>query len=148
MKRVSAGKILGIGLALVFAGTQARATQWSGANSMQQSGSWRTSGAPLTGNGNGFGGQPSQMAQFEQPGHSIVQAQPTTAHALGPVGHDRGRFHGHRHFIVLFANGAPFWYPVYTYYPYGYDVPVDTSSSTAYTSDEGYVPSTDSSAAD
>src|SRR5271169_1045799 len=148
MKRILAGRLLGIGLALVVVGAQARATQWSGGNSMQQSGSWRTSGSPRVGNGNGIGGQPSQLAQFEQPGHSIIQAQPTSTHAIGSVGHDRGHFHGNRHFIVVFANGAPCWYPVYTYYPYGYDVPVDTSSSAPYTSDEGYVPATDSSAAD
>ena len=145
MKRVSLGKVLGIGLALMVVGGQAHATQWTGGNSMQQSGSWRTSGSPLVGNGNGFGGGPSQLAQFEQPGHSIIQAQPTTTHAIGP---DRGHVHGHRHLILIYAHGAPCWYPVYTYYPYGYDVPVDTFSSAAYASDEGYVPATDSSAAD
>jgi hypothetical protein len=56
-------------------------------------------------------------------------------------GYGRSRFRGHRHFIVLFADGTPYWYPVYTYYPYGYDVPVDTSSSTIlYPPDDGYVP--------
>jgi hypothetical protein len=62
-------------------------------------------------------------------------------------GGDHGHFHGHRHFIVVFANGAPFWYPVYTYYPYGYDIPVDASSSTVSdTSDDGYVPAVNSGA--
>jgi hypothetical protein len=148
MKRVLVGKALGVGLALMIAGTQARATQWSGGNSMQQSGSWAGANPAFMGRGNGIGGQPSQLDQFEHPGHSIIQAQPTSTHAFGAVGHDRGHFHGHRHFIVLFANGAPFWYPVYTYYPYGYDVPVDTSGNTADTSDEGYVPATESSVAD
>jgi hypothetical protein len=94
-------------------------------------------------------GQPSQFAQFEQPGHLIVQESTTTARALGPVGHSHSHFHGHRHFIVVFRNGAPCWFPVYTYYPYGYDVPVDTSSSTVSdTSDDGYVPALNSNDAD
>ena len=60
-------------------------------------------------------------------------------------GYGRNRFRGNRHFIVLFANGAPYWYPVYTCYPYGngapYHAPVDTSGSTGfYPPDDGYLP--------
>jgi hypothetical protein len=163
MKRISAVKVFGVGLALVLTVPQARATQSSGGNSTQQSSTWAGSLPFLVGQGNGIGGQPSQLAQFEQPGHSIVQPQPTTTRAIDPVRMDRDRttgsghgmsfgrnhshFQGHRHFIVVFVNGAPCWYPVYTYYPYGYDVPVDTSSSTASdTSDDGYVPAVNSGA--
>jgi hypothetical protein len=148
MKRVSMGKILEIGLAVVVAGSRANANEWPKHNSPQAAGSWAASGMPLVANGNGVGAQPTQLAQFQQPGHSIIQAQPTTTRALGPVAVDPARVHGHRHIIVVFANGVPLWYPVYTYYPYGYDIPVNMSSSTAYTSDEGYVPATESSTAD
>jgi hypothetical protein len=64
-------------------------------------------------------------------------------------GRDHSHFYSHRHFIVVFRNGAPCWFPVYTYYPYGYDVPVDTSSITVSdTSDDGYVPAANSSDGD
>jgi len=157
MKSVSAATVLGIGLALVLMGAQARATQWSGGNSTQQSSSGPDSSPAFSGRGNGFGGQPSQLTQLGQPDHSIVQGQPSTTRVITPLktdgdrgsgfaheiafGRDRSHFHGHRHFIVVFVNGAPCWFPVYTDYPYGYDVPVDISNSTASdTSDGGYVP--------
>lgn len=45
-------------------------------------------------------------------------------------------------------NGAPFWYPVYTAYPYYYDVPPPVTYSGAdYPSDGGYVPPMDTGAA-
>lgn len=158
MKRLSMATVLGISLALVAAGMQTQAMQWSGGNSTPQPGS--LAGSPPV-----FVGQPSQLAQFEQPSHSIGQGQPTTTRATGLLGadgnpttgfghhlsfgRDHSHFHGHRHFIIVFANGMPTWFPVYTYYPYGYDVPVDTTSSTVSdTSDDGYVPAVNSTDAD
>ena len=79
-------------------------------------------------------------AQVERgPGTSLDRG---TAFSRGRTyRYGRNCFRGHRHFIVCYANGAPYWYPVYTYYPYGYDVPLDASSSTAlYPPDDGYVP--------
>lgn len=159
MKRVLVVEILGIGLTLVLAVGQATAVQWSGGNSSQQPGSWSSSSPAFSNRGNGIAGQPAQYAQFEQSGQSIVQTQPTTTRAIGPLrtysdrsagfGRDHSHFHGHRHLIVVFLNGAPCWFPVYTDYPYGYSVPVDTSSSTVSdTSDDGYVPVVEDSAAD
>ena len=103
MKTIWSGRVLGIGLAVVFAGVQARAMQWSGGNSMQQSGSWEGSQAGFGGRGNGFGGQPSQ---FAPQGRWIIYAQPTTTRAIGPVGSDRGRGVGFRHGTSLGHNGA------------------------------------------
>jgi hypothetical protein len=165
MKRISAAKVLGIALALVVAGAQARATQWSVGNSTQPSRSESASTPAFVGRSNGSGGQPSQLAQFGQTSHSIIRVQPTPTRTVGPTrpagnrtarfghelafGRDRSHFHGHRHLIVVFVNGAPCWYPVYTYYPYGYDVPVDISSSTVSdTSDDGYVPAVNDNGAD
>jgi hypothetical protein len=155
MKIVSMAKVLGIGLALLFAGSQARAVQWTGGNSTQPQGSWTDSTPTFGGRGNAFGGQTLQQAQFEQPGRSFVQGQPTAtrygssmAHGIA-FDHNRSHFRGHRHFIVVFVNGLPCWFPVYTDYPYGYDVPVDTSSSTVSdTSSDGYVPAANSNDAD
>ena len=57
------------------------------------------------------------------------------------LGRDRSHFRGHRHFIIVFVNGAPCWFPVYADYPYEHGVPVDTSNSTVSDiSDDGYVP--------
>ncbi|HVM60542.1 MAG TPA: hypothetical protein VMV72_06700 [Verrucomicrobiae bacterium] len=138
------------GLALVVAGAPANAMQWSGGGSAQQSGSSANTEPVLVGRGAGILGSPSALAQFEHPGQSIVRGQPTTNRGGGGrgggfgFGHDPGHFHGHRHFIVVFVNGAPCWFPVYTYFPYGYDIPVDTSSGgVAYTADDGYVPAVD-----
>jgi len=151
MKSVSAATVLGIGLALVLTG--------------QPAGSWADSAPAIAGRGDGIGGQPSQFTQSEPPGHLIVQGQPTTTRAIAPLktdgdrgagsghgtpfGRDHSHFRGHRHFIVVFVNGVPCWFPVYTYYPYGYDVPVDISSSTVSdTSDDGYVPAVNGSDVD
>jgi hypothetical protein len=51
--------------------------------------------------------------------------------------------------VVIFVNGAPFWYPVYTLYPYGYNAPPDTSTGPdTYPADDGYVPAINSSGDD
>jgi hypothetical protein len=163
VKALSTAKGLGITLALAVLSVQAEATQWSGANSSHQSGTW--TGSPLVERGNGVGGQPSQLAQSVPPVHSIIQAQSPSIHTGGPIGmdtgrgsgishgtgfgHGRGHFHGHRHFIVVFVGGAPFWFPVYTDYPYGYVAPLDTSSAAVSdASDDGYVSSADSAGGD
>lgn len=68
-------------------------------------------------------------------------------HGTGP---DRDHFRHHqRNSIVVFVNGTPCWYPVYTAYPYYSDVPPPVvTSSAVYDSDGGYVPLVDTSATD
>src|ERR1035437_10386444 len=52
----------------------------------------------------------------------------------------RGFFRGRRSsFVVVYVNGAPCWYPVYTAYPYYYATPLSTYDS-GYPADTGYVP--------
>lgn len=52
----------------------------------------------------------------------------------------RGTFRGRRSsLVVVYVNGAPFWYPVYTAYPYYYATPLPTYDS-GYPADTGYVP--------
>ncbi|HTS16571.1 MAG TPA: hypothetical protein VMP11_03265 [Verrucomicrobiae bacterium] len=145
--------VVGIGWVVALGGVRAHATQWTGGSgSAQPAGTWANSQPVLIGRGNGITGPPSQLAQFAQPGHSIVHGQPTTNRVGGGHGtfwRGPGQFHGHRHFIVVFVNGLPCWYPVYTGYPYGYDIPDDISNSgVSYASDDGYVPATAGGAAD
>jgi hypothetical protein len=100
-------------------------------------------------------------AQFAQPGHSLIQGRPSPAVLSGNgdtrhAGHfvhggdfGQGHFGHHRHLIVVFVNGAAWWYPVYTDYPYDSDVPPPVVSSSAYyTTDDGYVPATASDMTD
>lgn len=162
MKAASAAKGLGIGLAFAIAGVEAFAMQWAGGNSLHQSGTW--TGSAFVDRGNAFVA-PTQFPQFGQPGHSIIQPYQISTRDNRAVpmdsgrgsgfphgmrfGHGRNHFHGHRHLIVVFANGAPYWFPVYTEYPYGYVAPLDTSSTVVSdTPDAGYVPSADDTAAD
>ena len=49
----------------------------------------------------------------------------------------RGTFRGRRSsLVVVYVNGAPCWYPVYTAYPYYYATAYDS----AYPADTGYIP--------
>ncbi|MGO9244989.1 MAG: hypothetical protein ACLPT4_05470 [Verrucomicrobiia bacterium] len=63
-------------------------------------------------------------------------------HGVSGRGYGRSYYyrHGHRGVVILYGYG---------YYPYGYDVPVDTSGSVVSDmADDGYVPAADRSAAD
>jgi hypothetical protein len=176
MKTLSWSSLLAMGLVLSVGQAQAM-MQASGGLSAQQMTTSRgveTAPAPsgvsqpvFIGRGAGFEGHPSPAAQFAQPGHTIIHPQPAPVMNLGSrqgdfhgdfhhAGHfphggdfDHDRFPHHRHFIVVFVNGAPCWYPVYTafpYYPYYYDSPPPVMSSTAdYSSDGGYAPPMDTS---
>ncbi|MGA2140088.1 MAG: hypothetical protein ABSH14_14615 [Verrucomicrobiia bacterium] len=170
MKTLSWSGVLAMGLVLAVGGAQAAMMQNSGGPSAQQMTTSRgvetapaasgVSHPVFIGRGAGFEGQPSPAAQFAHPGHTIVHPQPARVMNFGPrqgdfrhggrFGHGRGfdrdRFAYHRHFICVFVNGAPCWYPVYTAYPYYYDAPTPIMSSTAdYGSDGGggYVPPVD-----
>ncbi|HUJ09992.1 MAG TPA: hypothetical protein VL171_08195 [Verrucomicrobiae bacterium] len=53
-----------------------------------------------------------------------------------------GDFHHRRsNFIIVYVNGAPCWYPVYTAYPYYYDAPLAPSYDSGDSSATTYVPS-------
>jgi len=164
---------MALGLVLAVGQVQASMGQSSGGGSPQQ---MTTSGytmsadkssgpsQPFLGQGYGFQGHPSVAAQFAQPGHTIVHPQPAPVMNFGPrhddPHHDHGGHFGHggdfnhdhfghhRHLIIVFANGIPFWYPAYTAYPYYDDTPSPVGSSIAdYPLDSGYAPPMDTSAA-
>ena len=105
--------------------------------------------------------QSQTIRQFEHPGHTIIHPQPFPTRnfssrqggfrRVNAFGRGAGfdGFHRHRNFILVFVNGAPFWYPVYTDYPYYYDTPPPvTDDSAYYTADNSYVPPMDTSATD
>jgi hypothetical protein len=52
-----------------------------------------------------------------------------------------GAHHRHNSSIIVYVNGAPFWYPVYTAYPYYYGVPLSPTYDNGYSSTSTYVPS-------
>jgi len=60
--------------------------------------------------------------------------------------HDRNFHHGtfrgrHSNWVIVYVNGAPCWYPVYTEYPYYYAAPVSsTYYGNGYSTDSGYIP--------
>ena len=172
MKTLRLGGLMAMGLVLAVGGAQAAMMQSSGGPSAQQlTTSGRVTTAPASsgvsqpvfiGHGAGFEGQPSPAAQFAHPGHTIIHPQPAPVMNFVPrqgdrhfggrfthgTGFDHDRFSHHRRSIVVFVNGAPFWYPVYTAYPYYYDVPPPVTYSGAdYPSDGGYVPPMDTGAA-
>jgi len=165
MKTMFLRGLLAIGLALAIRDAQAGMMQFSGGNSPQQFGGSTSTGISqpvFIGRGYGFEGNPTPMAQFAQPGHSIVHALPMSNQNVGSrqgdfhragefgrrEGFDHDRFR-HHHSIIVFVNGTPCWYPVYTAYPYYSDVPPPvTDSSVNYPSDGGYAPPTDTSASD
>jgi hypothetical protein len=173
MKALSLSNLLAIGLALAVGEVRAGMWQSPGGNSPQQfNGQGREMVRPAssgltqptyTGQGRVLSMQPTTAAQFAQPGHSIIRAQPPPVRNTGSgrmntrgsfafghrSGFDHDHFRHHRSSIVVFVNSVPFWYPVYTAYPYYYDAPPPvTYNSASYTSDEGYVPPVDNSAAD
>jgi hypothetical protein len=168
MKALRLGGLLAMGLVLAVGAAQAAMMQSSGGLSAQQlTTSGRVTTAPASsgvspavfiGHGAGFEGQPSPAAQFAHPGHTIIHPQAARvmnfvprqgdAHFAGRfargAGFDHDRFLRHRRSIVVFVNGVPCWYPVYTAYPSYYDVPPPvTYSSADYPADGGYVPPTD-----
>jgi hypothetical protein len=168
MKTLSLSGLVVMGLALAVGEAQAAMMQSSGDLSPQQlttSGHVTTAPAssrvsqPFVGQGYGFQGQPSTAAQFAQPGHTVVHPQPAPVANFTPrhddphhdhgghFGHggdfDRDRFSHHRHFIVVFVNGAPCWYPVWTAYPYYYAPAPIVSSGADYPLDGGYAPPMD-----
>lgn len=180
MKALSLSNLLAIGLALAAGEVRAGMMQSSGGNWQQQ---FTSTGQGMTarqssgnsqpafiGRGYGFEGQPTPAAQFAQPGHSIIRAQPASNHDVGShqndsrhmggfghemrfghgTGFDQNHFRHHqRNSIVVFVNGTPCWYPVYTAYPYSVDVlPPIESSGANYNSDSGYVPPMDTGATD
>jgi len=163
MKRVFWSSLLAVGLVLAIRDAQAGMMQSTGGNSPQQFTSSGGTQPVFIGRGYGFEGQPTPMAQFAQPGHSIVHALPTSnqnvgfhegdSRRAGDFGHradfDHDRFH-HHHSIVVFVNGAACWYPFYSAYPYSYDVPppVAYNSDANSPSDSGYVPPVDTSGSD
>lgn len=58
-------------------------------------------------------------------------------------------FHRRRNnFIIVYMNGAPCWYPVYTAYPYYYDVPLAPTYDSGYSSTSSYVPSVEGDGSD
>jgi hypothetical protein len=158
MKTISWSSLLAVGLSLATVQARAGMTQYSGGNWSQQTTAQGASGGSQPGSherGYQMSGQPTMSAQFAQPGHSLVQSQTGPVPAVfsgngdahhgghfvhgGDFGH--GHFGHHRHPIVVFVNGAAWWYPVYTDYPYGSDVtPPVVSSGAYYTGDDGYVP--------
>ncbi len=170
MKALLWSGTLAIGLVLAAGRTQAMMQTSGGLSAQQLTTSSPVVTAPAAsgahpvyiGHGAGFEGQPSPAAQFAHPGHTVIHPQPLPVMNFGPrqgdfhhAGHflhggdfDHNRF-AHRHFICVFVNGAPCWYPVYTaypYYPYYYDAPPPVVSSTAdYSSDGGggYIPPVD-----
>ena len=60
----------------------------------------------------------------------------------------RGFHHRRNNFIIVYVNGAPCWYPVYTAYPYYYDVPLAPTYDSGYSSTSSYVPSVEGDASD
>ena len=53
----------------------------------------------------------------------------------------RGTFRGRRSsFVVVYVNGAPCWYPVYTAYPYYYATSLPSTYDSGYPADTGYIP--------
>ena len=173
MKALSLSNFLAVGLALAVGEVQAAMWQSPSGGSSQQFvgpghgvatfGSPGASRPAFTGQARGWDMSSQTIRQFEHPGHTIIHPQPFPTQNFAPrhsdfrrfdtFGHrgsfDRDRFHHHRSTIVVFVNGAPFWYPVYTAYPYYYDAPPPDTYNSAYTtSDDGYVPAMDSSATD
>jgi hypothetical protein len=173
MKALSLSNLLAIGLALAVGEVQAGMWQSPGGSSPQQfNGQGREMVAPgssgvsrpaFTGQGHGWDMQSQTIRQFEHPGHTIIHPQPLPTLNLGTrhgdsrrfdtfghrAGFDRDRFHHHRNCIVVFVNSVPFWYPVYTDYPYYYDAPPPvTDNSAYYTADNSYVPPMDTSVTD
>ena len=174
MKTLYVGGLVATALVLAIGGTQAAMMQSQGGPTAQQlTTSGRVTTAPASsgvsqpvfiGRGAGFEGHPSPAAQFAHPGHTSIHPQPAPVanfvsgqgdhhfggHVTHGVGFDHGRFDRfprHRHSIVVFVNGAPCWFPVYTAYPYYYDAsPPVTYGGTDYPSDSGYVPPMDSDA--
>lgn len=167
MKALSLGSLLAMGLVLAVGEVRAAMMQSSGGNPPQQlttsccemaaSGSLGASQPVFTGHGGGPELPAQTAAQFAQPGHTIVHPQPAPIHNIGRrprdpshiggfrhgFGFDHNRFQHHR-FIVVFVNGTPCWYPVYTAYPCYYDSPPPIiPGSAVYTPGDGYVPSTD-----
>jgi len=160
MKTLFWGALLAGWLALAVGEVRGGA-MYAGANGSQQFNGATSSGVsqqPFIGRGYGFEGNPTPMAQFAQPGHSIVRTSQssnqdqgnhhggfhsaTSFGHRGDFGHDH--FGHHRHSIVVFVNGAPFWYPAYTDYPcyYGGPPPV-VSSSAVDTTDSDSAPPPD-----
>src|ERR1017187_1590942 len=171
MKTLSLSGLAVLGLVLAAGQAQAAMVQSSGGGSAQQMttsgyamGADKSSGTsqPFLGQGYGFQGHPSAAAQFAQPGHSIIHAQPAPVMNFGPrqgdthhaghfihgTGFDHDHFGHHRHLIVVFVNGTPCWYPFYTAYPYYDDTPSPIGSTIAdYPLDGGYAPPMDPGAA-
>jgi hypothetical protein len=66
----------------------------------------------------------------------------------GDAGRGDFRRRGHRSLIVVYVNGAPCWYPVYTAYPYYYDAPLAPTYDSGYYGNSGYVPTVEDSGND
>ena len=63
----------------------------------------------------------------------------------GDKDHGDFRRRGRRSLIVVYVNGAPCWYPVYTDYPYYYNAPLAPTYDSGYYGDSGYVPTVEDS---
>ena len=179
MKAISLSSLLAVGLALAVGEVQAGMWRSSGGGSPQQSngqgremansGSWGASRPAFSGQGHSWDMQSQTIRQFEHPGHTIIHPQPYPTRSFGSrqrdfrrvnsFGHRPGfdGFHRHHHrsSIVVFVNGAPFWYPVYTDYPYYYETPpiydtppAVTDDSAYYPAENTYLPPVDTSATD
>jgi len=108
----------------------------------------------FTGQGRGPGASHPPASEAAQPNHGFIRPQFGSSqnfvdrlgdpHRFVSFGHDRGFdhdcfHHGGRRFIIVFVNGFPCWYPVYTDHPYygGYS---DVPPPSVY--DNGYTPMT------
>jgi hypothetical protein len=143
MKTVFLRSLLAVGFGLAIGNVQA-GMQFAGGGSAQQT---------FNGRGYGFEGRPTSEAQFTQTGHSAFHTEQFSNQRQGDfhsapafvrrTSFDHNHFGHHRHFIVIFANGSPFWYLADTDYPYYNDTapPVVSSSAVDTTDSDGISPS-------
>jgi hypothetical protein len=99
--------------------------------------------------------RPSPVVAADQPNHGFIR--PQLVHNQNQFGHrgvpvsvsrfGRGRdfdhdgFHHHgSRFIIVYVNGFPCWYPVYTAYPYYNYLPAPIYDNAYYGYDSSYVP--------
>src|SRR5579859_6159593 len=104
--------------------------------------------------GQGFQGQPAPVGQSAQPGHwtghteRLSNQRPGDFHSAPVFTHRPGFNHHHsgqcRQSILVFVNGAPFWYSAYTAFPYYYGAPLIDTDSAVYTTDNDGVSPVDS----
>jgi hypothetical protein len=89
----------------------------------------------------------TRPGEAHAPRQNFVGSQRDFRRTHGDGDHDgnfrdgHGSHHRRSNFIIVYVNGAPCWYPVYTSYPYYYDVPLAPTYDSGYSSTSSYVPS-------